>query len=439
MELLKLFATFSISFVVLRLFLERSNRRGLPLPPGPKRLPILGNILEVRAKRKEPRCVLYSNWSRIYGDVFTLDVLGSRTIVLNSYKAITELLEHRSHNNSDRPRQPMLMELAKYQSWNLGFMRYSDSWRLHRRTFHQFFQPRMMTEYYDIQRKRTTTLVQKLLKSPEDFFKHVRAHAGGIILEIVYGYHIQDNNDPYVKVADDGAAGLRETGIVGTFFVDYVPALKHIPAWFPGASFKAKAEMWARDGLQLRDLPWAHLKQSMVNETAEPSFSTKNMEKFKIPLDSSDESGMEEVIKNCAGVAYLAGADTTVSAILSFILGMVLNPEIQARAQKELDEVVGSFRLPDFADRESLPYINAILSETLRWKPVTPLAVAHATVNDDIYEGHFIPGGSTLVPNAWAVLHDEALYGPDVMSFNPDRFMKQGKDLPPNPELAGAF
>ncbi|KAF9261907.1 cytochrome P450 [Marasmius fiardii PR-910] len=408
---------FSICILVLPLFKKR-YRRGLHLPPGPKGIPILGNILDVR--RKQPRHIMYAKWSQTYGDVFTFNVLGSRTVVLNSYKGMIDLFEHRSSNYSDRPRQPMFVELSGW-GWNIGFMRYSDSWRLHRRTFHQHFQSRMVTEYYDVQRKRTASLVLKLASKPKDFFKHVRAHAGGIILEIVYGYHIQDDDDPYVKMADDALVGAREAGIPGSFLVDYIPLLKYLPTWFPGASFKTKAEVWARDVDRLKDNPWTLLKQSMVEGTAIPSFCTRQLEKSGIsPSTSVNDSGMEEVIKNAAGVAFS---------------GMTLNPQVQARAQKELDEFLGSSRLPDFSDRDNLPYINAIYAETLRWNPVLPLGVPHAAVDDDIYEGYLIPRGSTIVPNAWAVLHDESLYGPDVMSFNPDRFMRESKDLPLDPEL----
>ncbi|KAF9266794.1 cytochrome P450 [Marasmius fiardii PR-910] len=418
-----------ISLVVLCHFIKR-YRRGLRLPPGPKGIPILGNILDVQAQRKEPIHITYANWSKIYGNVFTFHVFGSRTVVLNSYKAIIDLLEHRSHNYSDRARQPMMNEIVGWR-WNLGLMPYSESCRLHRRIFHQFFQPQMVTEYYDIQRKRTALLIQKLASSPKDLFKHARTHAGGIILEVVYGYHIQDNDDPYVQLANDAMTGMRETGIHGTFWT-FVSQ-----AWFPGANFKSKAKVWAQDAYRLKNNPWTHLKQSMADGTAIPSFASRNIEKFEISLSTSSDSdsGMEEVTKNCAGVAYAAGADTTVSAILSFVLGMLLNPQAQARAQKELDDVVDSSRLPDFPDRDNLPYINAIFAETLRWIPVTPLAMAHAAIKDDFYEGHLIPGGSTILANAWAVLHDESLYGSDVMSFNPDRFMKDDKDLPPNPEL----
>ncbi|KAG7087458.1 hypothetical protein E1B28_013424 [Marasmius oreades] len=428
------FLTLSILFCAFRL-LVKSYRRGLRLPPGPTGIPILGNILQVQAQRDVPLWIEYSNWAQTYGDVFSFSVFGSRTVVLNSYKAITELLEHRSHNYSDRPRQTMLVELMRW-NWMFSLMEYSDQWRLHRKTFHQSFHPRSLSEYHDIQRRRTAQLVKKLLTSPNDFFQHVRMHSGGIILEAIYGYCIQDNNDPYVKLADDLLLGAGEAGAYGAFLVDYIPMLRYVPAWFPGATFKAKADLWARESDRLKDIPWVHLKQSIEDGTAVPCFSTRNLEEFGISRASNNNPEMEEVIKNCAAIAFIAGADTTVSVILTFILAMVLNPQVQVRAQKELDRVTGSSGFPDFADRESLPYVNAVLAETLRWNPVTRITLPHRVVNDDVYEGYFIPAGSTILPNAWAVLHDESLYGPDPTNFNPDRFLKSDeKDLPPNPEL----
>ncbi|KAL0576519.1 hypothetical protein V5O48_005464 [Marasmius crinis-equi] len=208
----------------------------------------------------------------------------------------------------------------------------------------------------------------------------------------------------------------------------------------PGAGFKRKARVWKKYCMELRERPWEWMKSEIVEGTAEPSFTTQNLQKFVTSTTSdSDREAMEEVIKNCAGISYLAGSDTTVSVILSFILNMMKHPEVQSRAQKEVDSVVvSSGRLPDFGDEGKLPYVDAIIAETFRLNPVTPLAVPHAALEDDVYEGYWIPKGSTVIGNAWAVLHDEDLYGPEPMKFNPDRFMKQeGKERPPHPEKYG--
>ena len=80
---------------------------------------------------------------------------------------------------------------------------------------------------------------------------------------------------------------------------------------------------------------------------------------------------------------------------------MVINPEAQRRGQAELDSVVGRDRLPDFTDRDALPYVNAIVKECFRWHSPLPLGLPHRSIQDDVYDGYHIPAGSVLVANAW--------------------------------------
>ncbi|RXW14807.1 hypothetical protein EST38_g11043 [Candolleomyces aberdarensis] len=115
-------------------------------------------------------------------------------------------------------------------------------------------------------------------------------------------------------------------------------------------------------------------------------------------------------------------------------------PEVQKRAQKEIDEVVGYGRLPDFNDRPQLVYLEALIMELLRWHQPAPLAIAHSTSEDDVYEGYFIPKDTVVMGNIWHILHDPETY-PDPFNFNPDRFIKDGKINPQvtNPEAVFGF
>ena len=79
---------------------------------------------------------------------------------------------------------------------------------------------------------------------------------------------------------------------------------------------------------------------------------------------------------------------------------MMLNPEVQRVAQKQLDVVLHD-RLPKLSDRSSLPYIEALLRECYRIHPVVPQGIPHYLDQDDIYEGHFLPKGSIILPNLW--------------------------------------
>ena len=80
---------------------------------------------------------------------------------------------------------------------------------------------------------------------------------------------------------------------------------------------------------------------------------------------------------------------------------MATFPEVQKKAQAELDSVIGSSRLPEFSDRGSLPYLNALVKELMRWHVVAPTGVPHATVQDDAYNGWLIPEGSLVLANLW--------------------------------------
>ncbi|KIJ23555.1 hypothetical protein M422DRAFT_195788, partial [Sphaerobolus stellatus SS14] len=111
-------------------------------------------------------------------------------------------------------------------------------------------------------------------------------------------------------------------------------------------------------------------------------------------------------------------------------------PEVQKKAQAELDDVIGSDRLPEFGDKSALPYTVAIYKETMRWHPLLPLGVPHAISEDDVIEGYFIPKGAIICGNTWSILQDEAVFGPDTDKFMPERFLQVGIRSPGN---TGAF
>ncbi len=118
----------------------------------------------------------------------------------------------------------------------------------------------------------------------------------------------------------------------------------------------------------------------------------------------------------------------------AFILAMTLGPDIQKRAQAELDAVLSAgssghwTRLPTFADRPQLPYVNAIVLEVLRWNPAVPLGLAHRVTQDDVYRGYFIRKGTVVWANIWSMLHDPAVF-PDPHEFRPARYLKEDGSL----------
>jgi len=111
-----------------------------------------------------------------------------------------------------------------------------------------------------------------------------------------------------------------------------------------------------------------------------------------------------------------------------FILAMVLYPEVQRRAQSEIDSIVGIGRLPNFDDWSTLPYVEAVFRETMRWYPVVPIGVPHAASREDVYCGYHIPKGAVIVPNVWAMTRNAEKY-PLPSEFKPERFLDEQGDL----------
>jgi len=115
-----------------------------------------------------------------------------------------------------------------------------------------------------------------------------------------------------------------------------------------------------------------------------------------------------------------------------WVLAMLAYPETQARAQAELDAVVGRARLPTLADYPHLPYIRAMVKELLRWRPIVPLITPHRSTEDDWYEGMFLPKGTICIANAWHMNRDPEIFGKNTEDFDPARYLDASGDIAPS-------
>jgi len=169
----------------------------------------------------------------------------------------------------------------------------------------------------------------------------------------------------------------------------------------------------------MQNEPFEFVQKSMAEGVALPSLTAELLEKSR-----ASEGGLtpedEDDIKQAASTIFIAGADTTVSTINTFFIAMILNPEVQKKAQAEVDSIIGRNRLPTIEDRESLVYVQAVIREVMRRHPVVPMS-PHATSEDDVYEGYFIPKGTYVLGNTWAMNRDESVYT-DPDKFQPERF-----------------
>ncbi|KAK0440601.1 cytochrome P450 [Armillaria borealis] len=403
-----------LAVVLVTIYLKTRARHRLPLPPGPKKTPLLGNLFNMPTSSEWE---VYHRWCKEYDtDIIHLDVAGTSIVVLNTVEAATELLDNRSAIYSSRPRMTMVNELM---GWDFSFGLMEYGMRAQRRLFQQEFNPIAVERYHQCELKATHELLRRLLEDPNKFIKHIRHLAGSTILSIAYGLEVLPENDPYILAAEEGLCSLAKAAVPGAFLVDSIPLLKYIP----GATFKRKAKKWRQYSKTMREMPFEAAKRRIAEGTAIPSYTSYSLEK----LDQARDTASEEArIQSTAATMYTGGTDSTVSVLCTFMLAMLANPEAQRKAQEEIDAVLGSGELPRFADEVSLPFVSAVVKEVLRWKNVTPMGIPHALTSDDVYRGYKIPSGSTVIANIWAMLHDETAY-PEPHSFMPERFMKEGK------------
>ncbi|KAH9177611.1 cytochrome P450, partial [Lactarius sanguifluus] len=327
-------------------------------------------------------------------DIISLNVLGNDRPQF-SHKAVSEFFDKRGSNYSVRPDMPMIVDLMGWD-WAFALMCYGPHWKEHWRVFPSHFN-HSVAEHQEIQIEISGELLT-LLKTSDSHVEHVRHSFPSLLAEcsISYGHTVViDDNDPYVRLVDEGLLQSTSEAVPGAFLSTFSRVVR--PPYV-GGSFRT-------------EFCWLN------NATGKGEILT------------------EELIKDSpAAVAYAAGADTSVSTLTTFFLAMTLYPEAQKRAQAELDVVVTvGGRLPTFSDKDTLPYVMALMKEVLRWIPVLPMAVPHRAVNPDQYKGY--PAGASVLGNTWAILHDANVFvGPE--KFEPERFIDRNL---PDPADSGVF
>ncbi|KAI0069230.1 cytochrome P450 [Artomyces pyxidatus] len=389
-----------------------SNKRAHPLPPGPKGLPL----------PPTKQYLKFSEWGLKYGNIVHISVLGQPVIILSDVKTATAMLEKKGSFYSDRPVLEMCGELAGWKEILPLQQAHGPRFKEMRRSIHRLIgTPAAVARFHELFEAQTRGFLRRMLTDPRSLGENIRNTAGAIILMLAYGYTIKEDNDPVLAVVELAMGQFSELtqNSSGDYLVDAVPLLKHIPAWMPGGGFKRTAKECYKTSQKMVDIPFQTAKKELEDGMALPSFFTMNMEGKH--LSEYDEDSL----KWAAGSFYAGGTDTTVSAIHTFYLAMTLFPEVQRKAQEEIDAVIGNDRLPTMADRANLPYVEALLSEIFRWRPVVPGGSSHVVTQDDIHDGYFIPKGSFVFANAWHLLHDPAVYeNPD--RFDPSRFIPRG-------------
>ncbi|KAF9235423.1 cytochrome P450 [Melanogaster broomeanus] len=379
------------------------------LPPG------FRGILCFLEIPKEKPWLKMLEFNRRFGDLACGSAFGYYVICIGSAKIAEDLLEKRSTNYSDRPRSVMCGELSGWGKIML-LSNYNDWFRAHRKWFAQEIGSyATVTKLHWMIELETRRYLRSILEDPARAQAHVRKNLTSIILRLSHGYVTQEGNDPLVELAHIANSQLSTATFPGAYYVDLFPLMKYIPSWLPFAGFRRKAKQYAAVLHDMVEIPHSYVKAQLATGTALRSLASRILSR----PDLTDE--LEDSVKWATATMYQGGADTANSVAYAFYLAMTLHPRVMKKAQEELDSVVGTSRLPTFADRPLLPYMEALFTELLRWHTPGPMTIRY-TREDDEYNGYLIPAGSYVFVNIWAILRDERTYT-NPLEFRPERFL----------------
>ncbi|XP_075871408.1 cytochrome P450 2K1-like [Nelusetta ayraudi] len=392
------------------------HRKG---PPGPRPLPVLGNLLQVDIKRP-----YYSllELSKKYGSVFTVYLGSQKVVVLAGYRTVKEALVTYSKEFGDRYPPLALYETTKDQglTWANG-----DSWREMRRfaltNLRDFGMGKKSCEEKIIEECDHLVEVFKRFKGePFDTTKPVNRAVSNIICSLVYGYRFEYGDPEFTSLVDRTNKFLEVGGSPSIQIFNLFPWVRALTAnkrVFDKLFFDNKTL-----NLHLFD---------RLKETLNPQLPRGFVDAFMVREQNVEESGTKSNFhtENLALTAIdliTAGTDTTATTIRWGLLLMSKYPEIQDQVQEEISSVIGA-RQVQMEDRRNLPFTDAVIHETLRLACILPMALPHRTSQDVTFQGHFIPKGTTVFPLLMSVLYDENEWE-EPRRFHPAHFLdKDGK------------
>ncbi|KAI0693709.1 cytochrome P450 [Cerioporus squamosus] len=295
--------------------LLRTNK--LPLPPGPRPLPIIGNLLDVPMKNME---IGYGDLIAKYGELVYLDACGQPIIVLGTHQAAIDLLEKRSSNYSDR----LFSTMAELY------------WRRRRRVLHEHMHRNAVARYQTIQELQARRYLLNVLETPHDYLNHGRRPS--LFGAFDYPSRLWNRRDKtdvdYLGIAEEAMHNFSMAFQPGKHLVESFLSSASSRAFFPAAQFKRDAVEGYPIQREGRLLP------SMA------SGLLGRISQLEGELAVEEEEYSQDALAAAFGELNALSETDAISTLQCFYLAMASYPEVQARAHAELDEVIGPHRLP---------------------------------------------------------------------------------------------
>ncbi|XP_060627550.2 cytochrome P450 2J2-like [Anolis sagrei] len=412
---LQIILGFLATFLLLTDYVRRRRPRGFP--PGPVPLPFLGNLLSYDSQKPH----LYNQkLVAIYGNVFSLQFGNMHIVHVNGLQAVKEALIHQGENFLDRPQVPITYDISK----TFGVIVSNGlTWKQQRRFVLSMLRNFGLGKTYLEERiqeesRFLAAAIGDEKGQPFDPYHQINNAISNVICSVTFGNRFDYHDSQFQKLLHL----LDETGVflrsIFCLLYNAFPALmRRLPGphqnYFKNCklleSFVRKIiekhkEDW--NPLETKDFIDAYLNE-MAKENASSTFHMENLLHTTLDL-------------------FLAGTETTSATLHWAVLYMAVYPEIQAKVQAEIDSVIGQSHLPAMADRDNLPYTNAVIHEIQRRSSIVVLNAPRLTTNDTKVAGFHLPKGTILFADLTSVLFDKNEWEtPNV--FNPNHFLENGQ------------
>ncbi|RYN46221.1 hypothetical protein AA0114_g8511 [Alternaria tenuissima] len=407
---------FTLGWIALILDYSRMLYLRWRMPPGPLPWPIIGNTFSLP---EEKPWFLIEQLSKDYNSPLITFWIGRRpTIWINDAWAADEVLVKRANIYNSRPRMLMFAELMGGQNNLLHKYTYTreqrERFRDLRKLTHQGVGIQRVQNYRSLQDDENKVVVKDLLTTPDKFASHFERYATSVVSIIGFGRRIADCQDPLIT---EVIAQMQNSAQMAVVAKDFPRLMETFPwlAKFPDciAPWKRGTRRSAKPKFGRHDFFFALAEEA--NQSSGENYA-------KYLFREAPQYNLHPLeISNLAANLLGAGADTSSSTLVTAVLAMRAFPETLDHAWDELDRVVGRARSPTLDD--DLPYLRAFTKEVFRWRSVAIIGgTAHAPVQDDYWNGYYIPKGTWMQGNVWAIHHNERDF-PDPDRFNPRRFL----------------
>uniref|UniRef100_G3TWV3 Cytochrome P450 family 2 subfamily R member 1 n=1 Tax=Loxodonta africana TaxID=9785 RepID=G3TWV3_LOXAF len=390
------------------------QRRPTGFPPGPLGLPFIGSIYSLAASPELPH-VYMRKQSQVYGEIFSLDLGGISTVVLNGYDVVKECLVHQSEIFADRPCLPLFMKMTKMG----GFFKtlWKSLARLYLLTLKNLgpnskITAQMLSEFPS----RAVDELYPYEGRPFDLKQLITRAVSNITNLILFGERFTYEDTDFQHMIELFSENVELAASASVFLYNAFPWIGILPF--------GKHQQLFRNAAVVYDFLSRLIEKASANR--KPQLPQHFVDAYLDEIDQGKNDPSSTFSKEnlifSVGELIIAGTETTTNVLQWAVLFMALYPNIQGQVHKEIDLIMGPNGKPSWDDRCKMPYTEAVLHEVLRFCNVVPLGIFHATSEDAVVRGYSIPKGTTVITNLYSVHFDEK-YWKDPEMFYPERFL----------------